>query len=213
MYRHAARQARAATEHIRHCSVTDPAGAADAAWAAADTLHVTARALRNPHLRRAADSYDRTARAQYGRLPRRSHDGDQLRRTARMIALAGSLTGDTTLAAIALVAQLIALAVAVAELRQVQQHAAQAAAARAATAHLRSAVTQARTQVPHFGYAHAPRPAKTASAAHTAGRDFPAGWKPTQPSAEPEDPQRSNSPQPRRLPTQRASPGRSSRHV
>jgi hypothetical protein len=57
------------------------------------TLHVVARALRNPHLRCAADSYDRTARAKYGRLPRRSHDGDQLRHTARMIALAGNLTG------------------------------------------------------------------------------------------------------------------------
>ena len=35
-----------------------------------------------------------------------------------MIALAGNLTGDTTLMAIALVAQLVALAAAVAELRQ-----------------------------------------------------------------------------------------------
>ena len=121
IYRHAARQARAAAEHIRHCAMTDPAAAADAAWAAADTLHVAARALRNPHLRCAADSYDRAARAQYGRMPRRSHDGDQLRRTARMIALAGNLTGDITLTAIALVAQLVALAAAVAELRQAQR--------------------------------------------------------------------------------------------
>ena len=145
IYRHAARQAAAATEHIRRCALTDPAAAADAAWAAADTLHVAARALRNRHLRCAADSYDRAARAPYGRLPRRSHDGDQLRQTARMIALAGNLTGDTTLIAIALVAQLVALAAAVAELRQAQQHAAQAAAARAAAAHLHSAVTQARS--------------------------------------------------------------------
>lgn len=84
IHRHAARQARAATEHIRHCTLTDPAAAADAAWAAADTLHVAARALRNPSLRCAADSYDRAARAAYGRVPRRSYDGDQLRRTARM---------------------------------------------------------------------------------------------------------------------------------
>src|SRR5947199_188416 len=106
VYRHAARQARAAAEHIRHCAMSDPAAAADAAWAAADTLHVAARALRNPSLRCAADSYDRAARAAYGRIPRRSHDGDQLRRTARMIALAGNLTGDATLTAVALVAQL-----------------------------------------------------------------------------------------------------------
>ena len=90
--------------------MTDPRAAADAAWAAADTLHVAARALGNPHLRCAADSYDRAARAAYGRIPALSHDGDQLRRTARMIALAGNLTGDTTLMAIALVAQLVALA-------------------------------------------------------------------------------------------------------
>jgi hypothetical protein len=153
IYRHAARQARAATEHIRHCALTDPAGAADAAWAAADTLHVAARVLRNPHLRCAADSYDRAARAPYGRIPRRSHDGEQLRRTARMIALAGNLTGDNTLMAIALMAQLVALAAAVAELRQAQQHAAQAAAARAAAAHLQAAVAQARSRMPRFGHA------------------------------------------------------------
>ena len=127
IYPHTARQARAATEHIRHCTLTDPAAAADAAWAAADTLHVAARALRNPSLWCAADSYDRAARAAYGRIPSRSYDGDQLRRTARMIALAGNLTGDNTLMAIALTAQLVALAAAVAELRQAQQHAARAA--------------------------------------------------------------------------------------
>jgi hypothetical protein len=182
-----------------------------AAWAAADTLHVAARALRNPHLRCAADSYDRAARAPYGRLPRRSHDGDQLRRTGRMIALAGNLTGDTTLTAIALVAQLVALAAAVAELRQAQQHAAQAAAARAAAAHLRSAMTEAKSQVPRFGHAHAPRPVKTA--AHTARQDFSPGWKPTQPTAGGEDSRGSNPlPQPRSIPSQRASPGRSRRY-
>jgi hypothetical protein len=94
IYRHAARRAAAATEHIRRCAVSDPARAADAAWAAADTLHAAARALRNPHLRCAADSYDRAARAQHGRLPPSSHDGDQPRRTARLIALAGNLTGE-----------------------------------------------------------------------------------------------------------------------
>ena len=174
LYRHAARQARAATEHIRHCSVTDPAAGADAAWAAADTLHVAARALRNPHLRCAADSYDRAARAQYGRLPRRSHDGDQLRHTARMIALTGSLTGDTTLMAIALIAQLVALVAAVADLRQAQQYAAQAAAARAAAAQLNTAVTQARSRAPRFRSVHLQQPA---SAARTAQLDFPMPMK------------------------------------
>ena len=86
IYAHASRQAAAAAEHIRRCAHSDPAAAADAAWAAADTLHVAARALRSPELRCAADAYDRAARAPHGRLPRRSRDGDQLRRTARLIA-------------------------------------------------------------------------------------------------------------------------------
>jgi len=46
IYGHAARQAAAAAEHIRRCAHGDPSGAADAAWAAADTLHVAARVLR-----------------------------------------------------------------------------------------------------------------------------------------------------------------------
>ncbi len=208
MYRHAARQARAAAEHIRHCSVTDPAAGADAAWAAADTLHIAARALRNPHLWRAADSYDRAARAQYGRLPRRSHDGDELRRTARMIALAGNLTGDTTLMAIALMAQLVALAAAVAELRQAQQHAAQAAAARAAAAHLHSAMIQARSQVPHFGHAPSQHTSRAAGAAQRAGRDVPADLRPSPSVADQTEPLRRSSPTPGRGPSPRAGPRR-----
>jgi hypothetical protein len=193
--------------------MADPRTAADAAWAAADTLHAAARALRDPHLRCAADSYDRAARAAYGRIPARSPHGDQLRRTARMIALAGNSTGDNTLMAIALVAQLVALAAAVAELRQAQQHAAQAVAARAAAAHLQVAVNEARSPSPRLGYVHAPGSAKTANAAHAARQDFPAGWKPAQSAVDGEDQQLSkSSPQSRRLPPQRASPGRSSRH-
>jgi len=201
VYRHAARQARAAAEHIRHCAMSDPAAAADAAWAAADTLHVAARALRNPHLRRAADSYDRAARAQCGRLPRRSHDGDQLRRTARMIALAGNMTGDATLTAIALVAQLVALAAAVAELRQAQQLAAQAQAARAAAVHLHSAVSQSRPRAAGPGHVRSHGPTPAASAARLAGQDVPAGMRrprPTAGSAEPAPPRSPQQPRPRR---------------
>jgi hypothetical protein len=208
IYQHAARQAASATEHIRRCAMTDPAAAADAAWAAADTLHVAARALRNRHLRCAADSYDRAARAQYGRLPRRSRDGDQLRRTARMIALAGNLTGDTTLLAVALVAQLVALTAAVAELRQAQQHAAQAAAARAAAAHLHSAVTEARARAPHFGHAQAPRSTKVAGAAQTARHDVLTGMRPTPSTPGRAETPHSRSPRPGPLPPRRAGPSR-----
>jgi len=124
IYQHAARQAATAAEHIRRCAHADPARAADAAWAAADTLHVAARALGNPALRRAADSYDRAGRARYGRILPATRDGDQLRAAARLMALAGQITGDAPLVTVALIANLVALATAVAELRDAQQHAA-----------------------------------------------------------------------------------------
>jgi len=61
---------------VWHCSVrAAPADRmlSDAEWAlvAERVMHRTGapRALRNPHLRRAADSYDRAARAQYGGCP------------------------------------------------------------------------------------------------------------------------------------------------
>jgi hypothetical protein len=206
IYQHAACQAAAATEHIRRCAMTDPAAAADAAWAAADALHVAARVLRNRHLRCAADSYDRAARAPYGRLPRRSRDGDQLRRTARMIAMAGNLTGDSTLIAMALVAQLVALAAAVAELRQAQQRAAQAAAARATAAHLQSAVTQARAQAPRFRHAQAPRPTRVTGAGQAAHHDVPTGLKPAPATPRAAEPRHSRSARPGRLPPRRAGP-------
>ena len=56
---------------------------ADAAWAATDTLHAAAQALRSPMLRCAAVGYDRAARAPFGRVPSRTRKGDQLRAAAR----------------------------------------------------------------------------------------------------------------------------------
>jgi hypothetical protein len=143
IYQHASRQAAQAAKHIRRCAYSDPASAADAAWAAADTLHVAARALRSPALRCAADAYDRAARAGYGRIPRRSRDGDRLRASARLLAMTGDVASDTTLLTAALIANLAALAGAVAELRQARQHAAQAAAAHSAAQRMKAAMTQA----------------------------------------------------------------------
>ena len=48
IYRHAARQAAATAERLRHCTAGDPGDGADAAWAAADTLHAAARATGSP---------------------------------------------------------------------------------------------------------------------------------------------------------------------
>jgi hypothetical protein len=136
IYGHAARQAAAAAEHIRRCASADPGGGADAAWAAGDALHIVARALGSPALRRAADAYDRAARAPRGRVPPQTPEGERLRTAGRLLGLLGS--GDGTLVSAVLLAALVALAAAVAELRQAQQHAAQAAAARAAAEHLRT---------------------------------------------------------------------------
>jgi hypothetical protein len=138
IFEHAARQAGIAAEHIRLAAQRDPAAAADAAWATADVLHIAARALRSPDLRRTADSYDRAARERYGRVPRATRQGSQLRATARMLSLAGQVTNDSTLAAAALIANLAALAIAVTEMRAAQQLAAQATAARVTAEHLRA---------------------------------------------------------------------------
>jgi hypothetical protein len=214
IYAHASRQAAAAAEHIRCCAHGDPAAAADAAWAAADTLHVAARALRSRQLRCAADAYDRAARAPHGRLPRRSRGGDRLRRAARLIALAGQVTGDGTLTAIALVANLVALAAAVAELRHAQQHAAQSAAAHAAARHLHAAMTHARSRPQRSAQAHTSWQSRTSSVAGIAHHDFPVPPRPGGPLPAQNGQPEQTGPSPRRhrgrgpLPAQRAGPPR-----
>jgi hypothetical protein len=82
--RHAARQAETAADQIRRSAGGDPTAAADAAWAAAAAFHATARAIRDPALRRAADTFDRAARAAYGKIPYRTTEGDRLRAAARL---------------------------------------------------------------------------------------------------------------------------------
>ncbi len=69
LFEHAARVAGQAAAQIRALAGASPAAAADAAWAASDLLHVTAAALGSDVLRQAADSFDRAARVEYGRVP------------------------------------------------------------------------------------------------------------------------------------------------
>jgi type II secretory pathway pseudopilin PulG len=126
-----------------------------------------------------------------------------------MIALAGNLTGDNTLIAIAFMARLVALAAAVTELRQAQQHAAQAAAARTAAAHLRAAIAEARSKSPRFDHAQSQRSTRTRSAAEDARRDLPAGLKPTQPTASTARP---NSPQPEHISSRKTGSRRTGRY-
>ena len=89
------------------------------------------------------------------------------------MTLAGQITGDTTLVTVALVANLVALAAAVAELREAQQHAAQAAAARAAVSQLHAARIRDRSAVPRQGRAEDRHHSRAETAAHIAQVDFP----------------------------------------
>jgi hypothetical protein len=130
----AAQTAADASAQIRSHAATSPAAAADAAWAAADTLHAVAAALGSRVLRQAANS----ARTPYGRIPGPTPAGNRLRRAARLLAASAAVSGDSTLAVVTLVTRLAALAEAVAELRDVQQRAAQAASARRAAERLRA---------------------------------------------------------------------------
>jgi hypothetical protein len=138
-WEHAAQTAADASAQIRSHAATSPAAAADAAWAAADTMHAAAAALGSRTLRQAADSYDRAARAPYGRIPGPTPAGNRLRRAARLLTASEAVSGDNTLAIVTLVSRLAALAEAVADLRDVQQRAAQAASARHAAERLRVA--------------------------------------------------------------------------
>ncbi len=175
---HATRAAADATAQIRTLARTDPAAAADTAWATSDTLHVAAALLGRRILRQAADAYDRAARPPYGRIPPPTPAGNQLRQAARIISAFACLTGDRSLTPIVLITRLAALAEAVAGLRDTQQHAAQAAAARAAAGQLHAAARPAPPAQP--------RPVPHAStAAQLAGLSFP---HPARPATRPATP-------------------------
>ena len=166
VWEHAAQVAAEAAAQIRALAGTSPAAAADAAWAASDTLHAAAAVLGSDGLRQAADAFDRAARAQYGRIPAPSPAGAGLRQAARLISACAYLARDPARTWLVLIARLAALADAVAELREIQQRAAQAAAARTAARHLHAAARPAPAGRPArqhggpAGRAVVPRPAR-----------------------------------------------------
>jgi hypothetical protein len=201
MWEYAARTATDATARIRFCTATgDPAAAADAASATSDALHVAAAALGSRALRQAADAFDRAARQPYGRVPKPTSAGNQLRHTARLIAAYAYLTGDRTLTPVVLLVRLAALAEAVAELRESQQRATQAAAALRAARYLRAATRAAPPARPPGRPATATAPSAPKSArprpdtgADLAQLSFPAAPRPqppapVQPGPDPGDP-------------------------
>jgi hypothetical protein len=193
IWEHAAQVAADATAQIRALAGTNPAAAADAAWAASDTLHVAAAALGSPALRQAADTYDRAARVPYGRIPAPSPAGNQLRHAARLIGALAYLTRDPALMPLVLITRLAALAEAVAELRRAQQHAVQAAAARTAAQRLHAAARSA----PGVQQPANPRPR---SAARLADESFPQPFRSVPRKPPPGQPRPGHSPRPGRGP-------------
>ena len=183
IWEHAAHAAEDAAAWIRLLGDIDPAAAADAAWAASDTLHVAAAALGSRILRQAADAYDRAARAPYARIPAPTPAGNQLRRAARLITAFAYLTKDPSLTPIVLLTRLAALAEAVAGFRQAQRHAAQADSALLAARQLHAAAaTPAARSVR--------QQARATSPAALAGTAFPQASRPPQPDSPEPSPHR-----------------------
>jgi len=166
IWEHAARATGQAAAQIRDLAGTDPAAAADAAWAASDTLHTAAAALGSRILRQAADAYDCAARAPYARIPAPTPAGNSLRRAARLISAFAYLTRDPALAPLVLVTRLAALAEAVAGLRQAEQRATQAASALRAAERLHAAAGTRSASAPG-------EQTQTQSPAALAGAAFP----------------------------------------
>jgi hypothetical protein len=166
LWEHAARAAGQAAAQVHGLAGTDPAAAADVAWAASDALHCAAAALGSRILRQAADAYDRAARAPYARIPAPTPAGNSLRRAARLIAAFGYLTRDPSMTPLVLLTRMAALAEAVAGLRQAQQRTAQAGSARRAAGRLHAAAASR----PAPAQAQPARPQSTAA---LAGSGFP----------------------------------------
>lgn len=172
IWEHAACAAQHACDQIR-CAASDPAAVADAAWAASDTLHAAAAALGSRVVRQAADSYARAARVPYGRIPCPTPAGGGMRRVARLMSATAFVSDDPALTPVVLITRLAALAEAVADLREVQQRAAQAAAARQAAGHLHAAAATWKT---------GPRQPRAGTAVRLAAVGFPMPPRPHRPA-------------------------------
>ncbi|MDP9416643.1 MAG: hypothetical protein M3P48_02150, partial [Actinomycetota bacterium] len=126
-----------ATEHITSHARTDPAAAADAAWAAADLLHVAAHVVDGPaggQLTGAAEAYERAARIQYRHRPPPTYAGYRIRKASALLldtALTAGVRRSNPQLAV-LLTQLAHLARTVSELRETQRRLHQAESARAA---------------------------------------------------------------------------------
>jgi len=165
IWKQATAAAATATEQVTATAGTDPGAAADAAWAASDFISAAARVVegrRGGPLTAAAGEYDRAARELWGRVPESSDAGKGLRAASVLLASARFVGRNETKQLLVLLAQLAALSDAVTRLRESQDRAAQAAAARRAAEGVRLTSAQ-RTSV------HARSPATTATRSRRLG--------------------------------------------
>ncbi len=172
----AARQATAAVAAHRE----DPAGAADAAWAASDLLASTARLVggrRGGPLSAAAEDYDRAARQAWGRVPDRRPAGTGLRAASGLLAAARTVRAPENAQLLALLAQLAVLAEAVGRMRTKQDRAVQAAAARQAAGEIRAEDERRRAGV-SAGPGQAVRPGPVAEVGRRPGPIAPPPQRP-----------------------------------
>jgi hypothetical protein len=173
---------------MRRLAAADPAAAADAAWATADALRISARVIRGApgrQIRRAADDFDRAARETHGTIPRQAPPGSSLRTASRLLAILGPAAGGTAVRLSKLITSLAALADAAAELRQAQQRTCQAAAARAAATRL-TGLRQNTAQ--HMSPARSATAAESAPPARAAATTFPVPVRPQWPAPAPRRP-------------------------
>ena len=144
--------AAAATEQVSAGAAADPGAAADAAWAASDFLSAAARVVegrRGGPLTAAAGEYDRAARELWGRVPEASAAGKGLRAASVLLSSARFVGRGESKQLLVLLAQLAALSDAVTRLRESQDRAVHAAAARRAAEGVR--VTNAQRTSVHAG--------------------------------------------------------------
>ena len=142
IWKQASLAARRASEHIAASALSDPAAAADAAWAASDFLAAAGRIIegrRGGPLTEAAQHYDRAARELHGKVPAPTAAGTGLRVAGRLLMSAQVAQPSETKQLLALMAQLATLTDAVTRLRETQERAGQARAAQEAAEGLRVA--------------------------------------------------------------------------
>ena len=114
------------SEHIAASVEGDPAGAADAAWAASDFLAAAGRVVegrKGGPLTEAAQSYDQAARELHGKVPAPTAAGTGLRAAGRLLLSAQVAQPSEIKQLLALMAQLAALTDAVTRLREAQDRA------------------------------------------------------------------------------------------